>query len=108
MKYSKFMIGNSSAGIREAPTFKIPVINIGSRQFGRLRSKNIIDCNYSKKSIKNSILRVLSDKKFLLQVKKCKNLYQSKNTSKKIVQEILNQLKRGVNIQKIFYEKKNK
>ena len=108
MKYSKFMIGNSSAGIREAPSFKTPVINIGTRQFGRLRSKNIIDCNYSKKSIQNSISKVLNDKKFSLQVSKCKNLYQSKNTSKKIVNEILNQLKKGINIQKIFYEKKNK
>jgi GDP/UDP-N,N'-diacetylbacillosamine 2-epimerase (hydrolysing) len=106
MKYAKFMIGNSSAGIREAPTFKIPVINIGTRQSGRLRSKNIIDCNYSKKSIENSIFMVLNDKKFKIQNNKCKNLYQSKNTSKKIVLEILRQIKKGINIQKKFYDKK--
>lgn len=106
MKYAKFMIGNSSAGIREAPTFKVPVINIGTRQYGRLRSKNIIDCNYTKKSIENSIFKVFNDKKFKIQTNKCKNLYQSKNTSKKIVSEILRQIKTGINIQKQFYDKK--
>ena len=106
MKYAKFMIGNSSAGIREAPTFKVPVINIGTRQYGRLRSKNIIDCNYTKKSIENSIFKVFNDKNFKTQTKKCKNLYQSKNTSKKIVSEILIQLESGINIQKQFYDKK--
>lgn len=107
MKYAEFMIGNSSAGIREAPTFKTPVINIGTRQYGRLRSKNIIDCNYSKNSIRNSIFKVLNNKKFKQQTRKCKNLYQSKNTSSRIVSEISRQLKKRISIQKIFYDKKN-
>ena len=43
MKHASFMLGNSSAGIREAPSFNLPVINIGTRQNGRLRAKNVID-----------------------------------------------------------------
>ena len=37
------MVGNSSAAIREAPSFHLPAVNIGSRQQGRLRSENVID-----------------------------------------------------------------
>ena len=58
------------------------------------------------KSIENSIFKVFNDKKFKIQTKQCKNLYQSKNTSKKIVSEILIQLEKGINIQKQFYDKK--
>ena len=90
MKYAKFMIGNSSAGIREAPTFKVPVINIGTRQYGRLRSKNIIDCNYTKKSIENSIFKVFNDKKFKIKLKNVR--YINQKILLKIVSEILIQL----------------
>lgn len=46
MKIAKAMIGNSSSGISESPFFKTPCINIGSRQKGRLRTQNIIDCEF--------------------------------------------------------------
>ena len=46
MKHCSFMIGNSSSGIREAPTFKAPYICIGSRQKGRERSINVLDSKY--------------------------------------------------------------
>ena len=39
LKYSRILLGNSSSGIHEASTFKIPVINIGTRQNGRMKSK---------------------------------------------------------------------
>ena len=47
------MIGNSSAGIMETPTFRIPFVNVGNRQEGRERSGNVIDCGYH--NIKESI-----------------------------------------------------
>lgn len=46
MKIAKAMIGNSSSGISESPFFKTPCINIESRQKGRLRTQNIIDCEF--------------------------------------------------------------
>ena len=51
LKNSKFLIGNSSSGIHEAPYLKVPVINIGSRQNLRSNSKHIINSNYSKNQI---------------------------------------------------------
>ena len=50
-----FVIGNSSSGIIEVPSFNKPTINIGSRQEGRVRSKSIIDVSYNVNDIKKSI-----------------------------------------------------
>lgn len=55
LKHSSFIIGNSSAGIREAPAYGIPSINIGSRQNNRAIVSSIINCNEDKKSILKSI-----------------------------------------------------
>jgi UDP-N-acetylglucosamine 2-epimerase (hydrolysing) len=55
LKYSKFIIGNSSAGIREAPYYGIPTINIGTRQQNRALHDDIINCDYSKEEILGAI-----------------------------------------------------
>ena len=60
MKYSDIMVGNSSSGIIEAASFKLPVVNIGDRQAGRFKSSNIIDCVCSKIAIKKALDKVLS------------------------------------------------
>ena len=52
LKHSKFIIGNSSSGIMEAPYFNIPTINIGNRQSNRLKSKFVINSSFTKKEIK--------------------------------------------------------
>jgi bifunctional UDP-N-acetylglucosamine 2-epimerase / N-acetylmannosamine kinase len=59
IKNSKVLIGNSSVGIRECSYLGIPVVNIGSRQRGRQRGKNVIDCNYQHKEIKEVIMKQL-------------------------------------------------
>tara|TARA_R110002051_G_scaffold325814_3_gene431629 strand:- start:2376 stop:3551 length:1176 start_codon:yes stop_codon:yes gene_type:complete len=51
MREAAVMIGNSSSGILEAPSFKLPVVNVGRRQKGRLQGKNVINCEYDKDSI---------------------------------------------------------
>jgi GDP/UDP-N,N'-diacetylbacillosamine 2-epimerase (hydrolysing) len=56
-----FLIGNSSSGIIEAPFHKLPTINIGTRQKGRIRHANIIDVDYNEKRIINAIKLVLSN-----------------------------------------------
>ena len=58
----KCLIGNSSSGILEAPSFKKPVINIGSRQGGRIKANNIIDVDGSELKIKKAIEKVISIK----------------------------------------------
>lgn len=49
------MVGNSSSGIIEAPSFGLPVVNIGSRQQGRTRGANVIDVGYWRQEISNGI-----------------------------------------------------
>lgn len=51
LKNAQFVIGNSSAGIREAPYYGLPIINIGTRQQNRVINANIINVNYDKKSV---------------------------------------------------------
>ena len=82
------VIGNSSSGIIETPSFKIGSINLGNRQKGRIASKSVINCNFETKEIQKKILE-LTSKKFILKIKKYQNPYQSK---KNILQEIKNKL----------------
>ena len=55
IKNVDFVIGNSSSGIIEAPSFSIPTINLGDRQKGRYRAKSIIDCPIKLEEIISSI-----------------------------------------------------
>lgn len=55
LKNAHFMVGNSSAGIREAPYYGIPVVNIGTRQQNRALHQDIINCGYSKSEIISAI-----------------------------------------------------
>ena len=60
LSHAKFMIGNSSSGIIEAPAFNVPTVNIGDRQKGRLRAASIIDTAPDKPSIHHAITKALS------------------------------------------------
>lgn len=62
LKNSQFIIGNSSAGIREAPYYGIPIINIGTRQQNRAIHADIINVNYSDKNIKEALSKIDSHK----------------------------------------------
>jgi GDP/UDP-N,N'-diacetylbacillosamine 2-epimerase (hydrolysing) len=98
------VLGNSSSGITEVPEFKIPTINVGNRQLGRLSSKSVINCNYNEKSIKTSLKKIY-DINFKKIIKKAKNPYLSKNGSVSIVKVIL---KKNLNnlLPKKFYDLK--
>jgi len=67
LKNALFIIGNSSAGIREAPYYGIPTINLGTRQNGRTKNGDIIHSGYSKNEIVKSIQKALYQKKVPLQ-----------------------------------------
>ena len=54
------MVGNSSSGLTEAPSFRLPVVNIGDRQRGRIRAKNVIDVPCSRDAILDGIKRAIS------------------------------------------------
>jgi GDP/UDP-N,N'-diacetylbacillosamine 2-epimerase (hydrolysing) len=60
MKYATAVIGNSSSGIVEAPSFKIPTVNIGDRQKGRIQVASILNCSPDANAIRQTIGRTLS------------------------------------------------
>jgi UDP-N-acetylglucosamine 2-epimerase len=53
------MVGNSSSGLIEAPSFGLPVVNVGSRQRGRLRAANVIDVGHAREEILAGLRRAL-------------------------------------------------
>ncbi|HOE93694.1 MAG TPA: UDP-N-acetylglucosamine 2-epimerase [Methanofastidiosum sp.] len=85
LKKSSLIIGNSSSAIIEAPSLKVPVINIGSRQQKRERSKYIIDVDCNKESIKKTIKYVLNDIEFKRSMKHLRNPYGDGRSGDRIV-----------------------
>jgi UDP-N-acetylglucosamine 2-epimerase (non-hydrolysing)/GDP/UDP-N,N'-diacetylbacillosamine 2-epimerase (hydrolysing) len=92
MRVAKVMIGNSSSGIIEASSFKLAVVNIGTRQQGRQRSSNVIDVGYNKQGILRGIDKALHDDNFLSRLKGCINPYGHGKTGVKIA-SILSSIK---------------
>ena len=87
LKIADVIIGNSSSGILEMPTFRKPTINIGDRQQGRVKSNSITDVCSKKYLIKKKI-DIIYSKKF--NSKNILNPYKKLNTSKKIISIIKN------------------
>ena len=103
MKNCDLVLGNSSSGILEAPSFKIPTINIGNRQNGRIQSSSIINCNFTVNEISKAIKKSMS-KKFKNKIRNAKNPYFKKNTSlniKKIIEKVI--AKNNIE-KKMFYD----
>lgn len=92
LNHAALMIGNSSSGIIEAPSFELPVVNIGIRQHGRIRAKNVIDVEVCKKERIISAIRRAISADFKNSLKGLKSFYGEGNTSEKIV-EILKKIR---------------
>ena len=97
------LVGNSSSGIHETPTMKIPAVNIGTRQFGRERAANVIDSDYDWRNIKAAIEKAVYDEEFRAMVRKIENPYGDGHSAQKIVSVLKNVNLKGI-IQKKFYE----
>lgn len=69
------MVGNSSSGIIEAPSFDLPVVDVGPRQEGRQRAANTISVPHQTSSIRDAISKCLTDEDFIEQVIGCENPY---------------------------------
>ena len=87
LKYCEMVIGNSSSGLLEAPSFKIPTVNIGNRQKGRVRAESVIDCGNEKKNIYEAIQKASGMKKDE-SFQKISNPYEGEDTTKKIYKYI--------------------
>lgn len=83
------MVGNSSSGIVESGSFNMPVVNIGTRQDGKIHGKNVINSDFSYKNIYNAINKATS-KKFLNSIQNLKNEYKPSMSINKICNLILN------------------
>lgn len=102
MKHSVAVVGNSSSGIIEAPSLKVPVVNIGDRQKGRIRAKNVIDCKPEKEHIQAALRKALS-RDFVNSLKDMANPYEKPGTSQAIV-KILKKIELKNIIKKKFYD----
>jgi UDP-hydrolysing UDP-N-acetyl-D-glucosamine 2-epimerase len=77
-------VGNSSSGIKETSALGCPVVNIGSRQNGRLRADNVIDVGYNRDEIISAIRKALNDEGFRRQCRNSKNPYGAGNAGEQI------------------------
>ena len=101
LKYIDAVIGNSSSGLIEVPSFRIATINIGDRQKGRIRPQSVIDCSPNKNDLRKAINMIYSDN-FKLKLKQTTNPYGNGFTSKKIIR-ILKKTNLDNLIKKTFY-----
>ena len=106
IKNVDMVIGNSSSGIIEVPSFGVPTINIGSRQKGRLQAKSVIDAKEDIKSIEDAIKQGMTEE-FIQVSKTCINPYGRGNTAKRIASTIEKFNLKGI-IMKSFYDLDNK
>jgi GDP/UDP-N,N'-diacetylbacillosamine 2-epimerase (hydrolysing) len=102
LQYIDGVIGNSSSGLAEAPTFNIGTINIGDRQKGRLKAESVIDCKPTKESILYAINKLYSND-FQEILKHVKNPYGEGAATEKIM-NILKTYPIPKELKKEFYD----
>ena len=102
MQFVDAVMGNSSSGVVEAPSFKIGTINIGDRQEGRIKAESIIDCESTKESIKKALQKLYSSN-FQEKLKNIVNPYGDGNTARRIVKVLKAYDIRNI-LKKTFYD----
>ncbi len=104
IKHSRFVIGNSSSGLIEAPFFHVPTINIGDRQKGRIAGNTVVHCAPEKRSINEAIKKV-ENLSFREMIRDSVNPYGDGNTSDKILGVMIDHYKENkIDIKKKFYD----
>ncbi len=99
MKYCRAVIGNSSSGILEAPSFKVPTLNIGSRQKGRLQAQSIVNCAANKEAILNALQNLPTRE----ELKHIISPYEQDDTAKKIMNILIDFISKEKSV-KEFYD----
>lgn len=105
LQYIDAVVGNSSSGLAEAPSFKIATVNIGDRQKGRIKAESIIDCESNKESILKSFIKLYS-KEFQKNLENVTNPYGDGCASQKIIEEIKKTNLNNI-LKKSFYDLKD-
>ncbi|MBV6493609.1 MAG: GDP/UDP-N,N'-diacetylbacillosamine 2-epimerase (hydrolyzing) [Turneriella sp.] len=102
LQFVDAVVGNSSSGLAEAPSFKIGTINVGDRQKGRIKATSIIDCEPNSESILQAFTKLYSTE-FQYELSKVVNPYGDGQASKKIV-EVLKSFQLKNLLKKKFYD----
>ena len=102
MQFIDAIVGNSSSGIIEAPSFRIGTINIGDRQAGRVKAKSVIDCKPTRKEISDAIKK-LYIAKFRGRLNDVVNPYGDGRTAMRIKNIIKNYNLKNI-VKKKFYD----
>jgi len=106
MRYSEFVLGNSSSGIIETPAFHIPTVNIGDRQRGRLQSESIINCGTGKEEICEAI-RIALSKSHKQVCKLVKSPYGDGHAAEQIARKSVETvMMESIDLKKKFYDLK--
>lgn len=103
LQFCAVVLGNSSSGLIEAPSFGIPTINIGDRQKRRLHGDSVIDCGYEVKQIQEAVEKAFSYE-FRYKIAGLKNPYEGDNTSDQILSVIIQALESGIQKKKEFFD----
>lgn len=96
------VVGNSSSGLLEVPTFKKPTVNIGDRQRGRIKAQSVIDCKPDVESI-NAAIDIALSPAFSASIKNIQNPYGMGNASEKIIDVLKKTEYKGL-LKKQFYD----
>lgn len=104
LQYVDAMVGNSSSGLLEAPSFKIGTINIGDRQKNRVMAKSVINCDINIESIRNGFNKLYSDD-FVKVLESSTNPYDNDEPSKNI-KNIIKMVNFDEILKKSFYNLK--
>lgn len=102
MRQADAVIGNSSSGIVEAPALKVPTVNIGPRQDGRLRAASIVDCDDTREAIVTAINTVL-DQAFRDRLPETVSVYGEPGASGRITEHLLT-LSLPSRLRKVFHD----
>ena len=102
LQFMDAVVGNSSSGLLEAPSFNIGTIDIGDRQKGRIKADSVISCLPNKKNIDNALKKLYS-KDFQNIVKNVKNPYEKGGASKSIL-DIIKNFNLDNILKKTFYD----
>lgn len=104
LQYIDAVVGNSSSGLLEAPSFKIATVNIGDRQKGRIKALSVIDCEPKKEKI-SKVFEEIYSKEFQKKLKNVENPYGNNCPSKQII-EVLKNVNLANILKKSFYDLK--
>lgn len=90
LKNALCIVGNSSSGLLEAPTFKVPAVNIGRRQNMRFRGINVIDVSFEEEEIVEAVKKAMSEEFCEYLRRECINPYGDGHSSERILELLIN------------------